>query len=126
MQALVKSQQEHEKSFGDGAALLSIEILNSLLMRFRLVMEKRFKEQKKLLSSFLNEANLIFLQDSDANSIQELMQLVVFYELSSNFLESINTGEINLIQFMFELKQRQKLEPFNAEFVVNLWNLLKN
>lgn len=126
MQALVKNQQEHEVSTAENAALLSMEILNSLLMRFRIVTDKRLNEHKSLLKSFLTERSLNFLQNFDTSSIQELMQLVVFYGLSLNFLETINIGNINLIQFMFELKKRQKLEPLNAEFILSLWKLLKN
>lgn len=109
------------------AALLSTEIINSLLMRFKIVMDRRFKERKLLLRSFLVETNLTFLQELCPAAIQELLQLVVHYDLPLNFLsEPLNLENVNLIQFMFEIKKRQIADPQREDFILNLWNLLKN
>lgn len=109
------------------AALLSTEILNSLLMRFKMVMDKRYKERKLLLRNFLVEKNLNFLQELCTSTIQELLQLVVFYDLPLNFFsEPLNLDNVNLIQFMFEIKKRQTAEPQGEDFILNLWNLLRN
>lgn len=109
------------------AVLLSTEIINSLLMRFKIVMDRRFKERKLLLRSFLLEKNLTFLQELCPAAIQELLQLVVHYDLPLNFLsEPLNLENVNLIQFMFEIKKRQFGDPQREDFILNLWNLLKN
>lgn len=127
MNALVKKQQAGEGTTVDSSALLSLELLNSLLIRFKMVMDERFREQKPLIRSFLVEKNLNFLQKHCATKVQELVQLVVFYNLSLNFLsESLNLDNINLVQFMFEMKQRQIAEPATAEFLLFLWKSLKN
>lgn len=124
MQVIMKNQQENEGSLVDSSALLSLEILNSLSMRFKMVMEKRLLENKSELGRFLIEKNLNFLQSFDLASIKELMQLVVFYGFSSNFLETLDVGNINLVQFIFELKKKQK--SLNSDFILSLWKLLKN
>jgi hypothetical protein len=106
---------------------LYTEILNSLLMRFKMIMDKRFKERKLLLQSFLVEKNLNFLQECCAVTIQEILQLVVFFDLPLNFLsEQLNFDNVNLIQFMFEIKKRQLAEPKGEDFFMNMWNLLRN
>lgn len=123
MNALVKKLETSPPD----VALLSTEILNSLLMRFKMVMDRRFKERKVLLRSFLVEKNLNFLQELCSVAIQELLQLVVFYDLPLNFLqESLNLDNINLIQFMYEIKKRQTSEPQGEDFILNMWNLLRN
>lgn len=127
MNALVNKQQTSEGTLSDNAALLSMEILNSLLMRYKMVMSKRLVEQKPLLRQFLIEKNLNFLQEHSTKSIQELMQLVIFFDLPLNFLnEPLDLSNVNLVQFMFEIKKRQFAESPSAEFISQLWNLLKN
>lgn len=109
------------------AAILSTEILNSLLMRCKMTMDKQFKERKLLLRNFLVEKNLNFLHELCPSVIQELLQLVVYYELPLNFInEPLNLENVNLIQFMFEMKKRKNLESQREDFILNLWNLLKN
>lgn len=125
MNALVKKQQD--SMTGDNTALLSPEIVNSLLMRYKMLMEKSFKEQKHLLRSFLIDKNLNFIQECCTTSIQKLMQLVVYYDFPMNFLNvPLNLEKVNLLQFMFEIKKRQNVETLNTEFVMNLWNMLKS
>lgn len=127
MNALVKKQQSGEVTAVDSSVLLSMELLNSLLIRFKAIMDSRLKEQKPLLRRFLVEKNINFLQEYCTVSVQELVQLVVFYNLPLNFLnETINLDNINLVQFMFEMKKRQSAEPLTADFLLNLWKLLKN
>lgn len=92
-----------------------------------MVMSKRLVEQKPLLRQFLIEKNLNFLQEHSTKSIQELMQLVIFFDLPLNFLnEPLDLSNVNLVQFMFEIKKRQFAESPSAEFISQLWNLLKN
>lgn len=125
MNALVKKQQD--SMTGDNTALLSPEIVNSLLIRYKMLMEKSFKEQKHLLRSFLIDKNLNFIQECCTTSIQKLMQLVVYYDFPMNFLNvPLNLEKVNLLQFMFEIKKRQNVETLNTEFVMNLWNMLKS
>lgn len=127
MNALVKKQQAGEGISPDSSALLSMEMLNSLLIRFKVVMDERLKEQKSLLKRFLTEKNLNFLQDHCTASVQELMQLVVFFNLPMNFIDqSLNVDNVNIVQFMFEMKARQLAEPLPADFLFILWKLLKN
>lgn len=124
MSALVKKQQASET---DSTTLLSIEILNSLLMKFKMLMDKNVVQRKPLLRNFLLEKSLNFLQEFCAPAIQELMQLVIFYDLPMNFhSEQLNLENVNFIQFLAEIKERQGLETTSAEFILNLWRLLRN
>lgn len=126
MNALVKKQQSHAVTSSDSSALLSQELLSSLLMRFEMEMEKRFKEQKLLLRTFLAESNLNYLQELCDSSVKELVQLVVFYDLPLNlFNNAIDFGSFNLFKFMFEIKNRQA-EPSDVDFQMNLWSLLED
>jgi hypothetical protein len=109
------------------AAILSTEILNSLLMRFRMAMDRQFNDRKLLLRNFLLEKNLNFLQELCPSVVHELLQLVVFFDLPLNFVkEPLNLDNVNLIQFMFGMKKRQGMEGQRDDFVLNLWKLLKN
>ena len=125
MNALVKKQQVATVGpTSDSNALLSSELLSSVLMRFDIEMEKQLQEKKLLLRTFLTEPSLHFLQEHCDSSIKELLQLVVFYDLSLNmFNNTINIGNLNLLKFMFEIKNRQAAD---IEFQMNLWNLLEN
>lgn len=124
MQALVKKLQMNEGTLGDSSALLSMELLNSLLMRFKMAMDEKLKQQKTLLRSFLIEKNLKFLCEQSANEIRELIQLVVFFNIPMNFLnETISLQNVNLLQFMFEMKKRQ-VQPLSADVLRNLYKLL--
>lgn len=127
MNALVKKQQISEGSTVESGALLSNEVLNSLLVRFKMIMQQRMKDRKYLLRNFLVEKNLNFLQDYCAPSIQELVQLAVFFDLPLNFLpDPLNLTNVSLVQFMFEIKKRQIANPPSTDFILNLWNLLSN
>jgi hypothetical protein len=89
-------------------------------------MDKRLMEHKHMLQSFLLEKDLNFLQENCAASIQELMQLVIFFDLPLKFLsEPLSLDNVNLVQFMFELKKRQNFESLPTSFVLSLWNLLR-
>jgi hypothetical protein len=126
MKALVKKQQASDCIVAENTSVLSMEILKSLLMKFRLLMDERLQEQKLLLKSFLEENKLSFLQEQCAASIQELVKLVVFYDMRLNFLsEPLNLENVNLLQFMFEVKKRQASQSSSSDFVANLWNVLK-
>lgn len=126
MNALVKKQQSYVGTSSDSWALLSLELLNSLLMRFEMEMEKRFKVHKLPLRNFLVQPNLMFLHDYCESLVQELIQLVVFYDLSLNFFSNdIDVSSLNLFKFMFELKNRQNAALPDVDFQMNLWNLLK-
>lgn len=126
MNSLVKKQQKNEAGT-DNTALLSMEILNSLITRFKIVMEGKLKKRKPMLSSFLAEKNLNFLQDRCVASIQELVHLVVFFDLPLNFIsEPLHLDNINIIQFMFEIKNRFDTADLSADFMITLWNILKN
>lgn len=126
MNSLVRKQQKSEGG-SDNTALLSMEILNSLLTRFKLIMDGKLQERKPMLRSFLAEKNLNFLQDRCVASIQELVQLVVFFDLPMNFInEPLNLDNTNIIQFMFEIKNRFNTADISADFMITLWNVLKN
>lgn len=104
-----------------------MELLSSLLMRFEMELEKRFREKKLLLKIFLTQLNLNFLQEYCESAIRELTQLVVFYDLPLNLLNtSIDLGNLNLFKFMLEVKNRKTAEPSDVDFQLNLWNLLEN
>lgn len=126
MSSLVKKQQKIEGG-SDNTALLSMEILNSLLTRFKMIMDGKLKKRKPMLRNFLAEKNLNFLQERCVASIQELVQLVVFFDLPLNFFnELLNLENINIIQFMYELKNRFTNVELSADFMITLWNILKN
>ena len=73
------------------------------------------------------EKNLNFMQELCPRAVHDLLQLVVFFELPLHFIkEPLNLDKVNLIQFMFGMKKRQNLGTQREDFVLNLWNLLKN
>lgn len=126
MSSLVKKQQKIENG-SDNTALLSMEILNSLLTRFKMIMDGKLKKRKPMLRNFLAEKNLSFLQERCVASIQELVQLIVFFDLPLNFFnEPLNLSNINIIQFMYEIKNRFTNVELSADFMITLWNILKN
>ena len=127
MNALVKKQQKNDNTTSDNTALLSVEILNSLLIRFKMIMDERLKGCKAMLKNFLVEKNLNFLHECCASSVQDLVQLVVFFDLPLNYInEPLNLESINLIQFTFEIKNRLNVVDASSDFMIALWNILKN
>jgi len=126
MSVLVKKQLANASATTDSISILSIEILNSLLMRLKMLMSRRMKERKHVLRTFLAERNLNFVTDFCLSSLQELIQLVIYFGLSLNFLEEpLNLENVNLMQFMYELKKRQGVS-LDPEFAINLWKLVKD
>ncbi|CRK87591.1 CLUMA_CG001388, isoform A [Clunio marinus] len=125
MNELIKKQQANNGA-SDSSSLLSLEILNSLLMRFKMLIDKKFFERKSSIRQFLMKKDLNFLQDSCFQSVNELMQLVIFYDLPLNYInETLDLSNINLFQFMFEIKKRQH-DSTSTEFFLNLWKILKD
>lgn len=127
MSELVKKKQATDNPQSDSSTLLSLEILDSLLKRFKMLMEEHLKLNKLLLRKFLMEENLSFLQDECVSTIQELFQLITFFDLPQNFMnEPLNLENVNFLQFMFEIKKKQATESLDVDFAFNLWKLLKN
>lgn len=122
MASIVKRQ---DVTPNDNVSLLSMEILNSLLLRCKKTMSTRMHERKFLMRKFLFESNLNFLQDFCLTSLQELIQLVVYFDLPLGLLaEPLSLENANLLQFMFEIKNRHS--NLNSEFILNLWKMLKD
>jgi hypothetical protein len=127
MNTLVKKQQFSESSPPENTSVLSMEVLKSLLMKFRMLMDEKLREHKLMLKSFLIESKTSFLQEHCPESIPELVRLAVFYDLPMNFLnEPLNLENVNLLQFMFEIKKRKVSQHLSSDFIVNLWNVLKS
>lgn len=128
--SLVKHLQStvDEKASNKGETLMSNEILSSLLLNFDQKMGQHKNEMKFLLKNFVFEKDLIFLQDYCVKSLNKLSDLILYFNVPLNlFSRSSNLDEISFMQFMFEMKRRflQRNQRVDRNFIINLWNLLK-
>lgn len=108
--------------------LMSTEILKALLLNFSQTMNHQKNEQKFLLKTFMFEKNLNFLQEFCVKSLNQLSDLIVYFNIPlSLFNESSNLENISFVQFMSEMKKRFVLHqlPVDHKFILNLWHLLK-
>lgn len=122
MNGIVKKKLVYDKN-SDTTQLLSLELLGSLLNRFKLVMDEKYKKQNNHLRKFLLEKNLNYFQDLQVDEIQNVTQLSCYFNLPLNiFKETPIVSPANILQLMLDTK-KHKLG--DNEFVMNMWNLLK-
>lgn len=109
----------------DITALISAEILSSLLQRFKMAIDEKLKSSKKLLRRVLVEKEVKFLQEYSLRDLRELVQLMIFYGVHLGFIsEPLNLANVNIIQFMFEIKNR--ISAQDPDFAIDLWKILKD
>lgn len=107
--------------------LLSLEILNPLLLKYQLAMEKKRNEMKFLLRNFLMQKDLNFLQDFCLNSLGKLTDLIIYYNLPLNlFKEGVEFEKFNYLDFMSAMRNGEKSLPLDTEYALNVWKLMKD
>lgn len=106
------------------SSLLSNEILRSLLVKAKIIMNEKLSQKKHLIKQLLYAKDSNFLQDFCMSSIVELMQLATYYDLSFNLLDdSLNIEQMSLLQLIVEFKKRDTQHK-ETEFIANLWKIL--
>jgi hypothetical protein len=122
MNGLVKKKQFYDKN-PDATQLLSSEILGSLLNKFKIVMDKKFKKNCNHLKKFSLIKNLKYFQELQIDEIKNIIQLGCYFNLPlNNVNESPIQNSSNILQLMLDTK-KHKLS--DNDLVIYLWNLLK-
>lgn len=127
MQALVWNRPT-QVAMRNSVWILSVELLTSMLLKYGTVMDEKKEEMKLLLRQFVSEKSLDFLQEFCVDSLQQLGILIIYCNFPLNFIDKpLNLQNVNFIQFIYEMKNRDSLKPYqyDQEFLLNLWHLLK-
>lgn len=105
--------------------LLSPEIVNPILLKYQLEMEKKRNEMKFLLRNFLIKKDINFLQEFCLNALEKLTDTIIFYDLPLElFTEGVKFDKINYLDFMLAMKRKK--QPLDTEFALNVWKLMKD
>lgn len=102
-----------------GSLLLAPELLNSLLIKIKMMLERELLKHKAMLKRLSNEANLNFLQSFDLTSIHRLMQLANYTDLP---LQLGTPSPMNLIQFLIGF--RSQCYHYETDFISNIWKII--
>ncbi|KAG5683225.1 hypothetical protein PVAND_012519 [Polypedilum vanderplanki] len=107
------------------SSLVSTEILNSLLMKIKSIINNRIEQQKYLLKKFLTQKSLDFLhQEACLPTIEQVLLFTNFFDLPFALFSSLNSENINLLQFIVEYKKRHSTT--DTEFLSNLWKIVSS
>lgn len=100
-----------------GSLLLAPELLNSLMKKIEMMLDKKNSQNKDMLKKILSEKDLSFLQGLDIKSIEHLMLMADYGDIPLQLCER-ELKPMNLLQFLFEFKKNQL---GTTNFISNFW-----